>query len=704
MTIEELKLFLPDYMKEKGIDLNREGLTLCINPEHNDTHPSMSYDKRRNILHCFACGKTYDIFTLVMQLENLKTFKDALAYLNNKYGGEPLPSDFKGNLSKIPNLEESIRSLDDINAIQYLKEERGFLNSEKVCSIARVKSSDDFIIFPHWHFISSGANRDTYTITDYQARYFNAKDKKNRYKRKGKTSIYEPMAVLTLPYQAPNNIVICEGEIDSLSIWDIKLDEDSKEQLKTLFSIALSGVANTPLLEKKLSSIPEQRRGDYHFLIALDDDKSGQEQAKQVEEILERLSFSYSTFSLLDYGEKHYHDINEVLQEDRQALKDALLKYINEFPSLEKEEKSLQEKERELYFSRNTSKTHLKALLSDFSNKLDNLSINTNFELLNALFTGMTKGVITLGALSSLGKTTFLLQLADQLASNQDRDIIYFSLEQSGKELVSKSLSRFTFLNAKKMRYNTTKAKYSNTILATKLDEKGLYYSDSEENILMMRAINQYDTIANNLFIVEPSGDKLFLTIEDIEEVIKKHISITGKTPIVFIDYLQIIAPKDTRLSDKQAVDINISTLRKIASIYNTLVFAISSISRANYYTPVDINSFKESGAIEYGSDILLGINFTAIDDEDIQKAIDKQKTQEIKKMLKEEKDKSPRNVFIEVLKNRNGKSGERFYFHYYPEFNTFIELDRKEGSEYTALLFKKLDDIENSIEDELPF
>ena len=702
MTIEELKLYLPDYLKERGISTTKP--FKCLSPEHNDNNPSMSYDRKRNIIHCFSCGKTYTLIDLVMQDENL-SLKDAIAFLNNKYGGEPLPSGYKKEqLAKIPTYEAEISKLDNLSAIMYFERERGFNHALNTISLGRVKSNDDYIIFPHYHFIPIGEDeREHFTITDYQARRITPSDKKNRYKRRGKTSLYDALAVLHIQYNNPN-IVLCEGEIDSLSIFDIKQDEDKREDLKNLFSIALSGVANTNLLEQALQDIPEERRGLYHFLLALDNDKSGQETTRKVEEILETLKYPYSTYPILKSGETTYHDINEMMQKDRKALKDNLVKYMWEFSTLESEEKSLLEKKREEYFSRNTSKTHLNALLSDFSNKVDNLSITTNFELLDALFKGVSKGVITLGALSSLGKTTLLLQIADQLASNNDKDILYFSLEQSGKELVSKSLSRLTFLNARRDKEPSNKAKYSSSILSTKLDETNQYKGyDATEKLLLDKSIYQYECLSNRLFIVEPK-DSISLSIDDIENTIKEHISTTGNTPIVFIDYLQIIAPKDNHLSDKQAVDLNISNLRRLCSVYDLLVFAISSVSRANYYTTIDINSFKESGAIEYGSDILLGINFTAIEEEANAKSEAKGDTTAIKKMIKEEKSKSPRNVFIEVLKNRNGKSGERFYFHYYPEFNTFIELDQKGGAENSHPLLNMLDKI-NTIDDySLPF
>ena len=53
-------------------------------------------------------------------------------------------------------------------------------------------------------------------------------------------------------------------------------------------------------------------------------------------------------------------------------------------------------------------------------------------------------GLYVLGAISSLGKTTFCGQLADQLAGAGEH-VLYFTLEQTTLELVSKALSRMMF-------------------------------------------------------------------------------------------------------------------------------------------------------------------------------------------------------------------------------------------------------------------
>lgn len=73
--------------------------------------------------------------------------------------------------------------------------------------------------------------------------------------------------------------------------------------------------------------------------------------------------------------------------------------------------------------------------------------------------------------------------------------------------------------------------------------------------------------------------------------------------------------------------------------------------------------AFKESGAIEYSSDILIGLQGAGGKDFDIDEA----------------KRKDPKEIELKILKNRNGKTGDVLRFDYYPMFNNFEEMGKKE-------------------------
>jgi len=60
---EYIKQQLPFYLEGKGISTRKN--FCCLNPEHLDTNPSMSYDPKRNKCHCFSCNANYDIFDLI---------------------------------------------------------------------------------------------------------------------------------------------------------------------------------------------------------------------------------------------------------------------------------------------------------------------------------------------------------------------------------------------------------------------------------------------------------------------------------------------------------------------------------------------------------------------------------------------------------------------------------------------------------------
>jgi replicative DNA helicase len=312
----------------------------------------------------------------------------------------------------------------------------------------------------------------------------------------------------------------------------------------------------------------------------------------------------------------------------------------------------------------------------------------TGFESIdNALFSGgIPKGLLTLGAITSLGKTTFALQVADQIAQTKQTDILYFSLEMSRSELIAKSISRLTFINATKQRTR----KESSTTLDIIQGKKHKYFSDTKKQ-LIEQSLNDYKTFAKRLFIIESVATEGIGT-KEIEEAIQNHIKFTGNKPVVIIDYLQIMKTPNPRWNEKQMIDCNIVKLKRLSAEYKLLVIAISSFNRSSNTSESDLTSFKESGAIEYTSDILIGLDFYALKHLEEQEAFkelasDKEKNnRKIKQIINEAKQENPRHISLTILKNRNGKTGASADFYYYPAFNCFME-ENDNGEKLSELL-----------------
>jgi DNA primase len=92
----------------------RKHVGLC--PFHSEKSPSFTVDQEKQLFHCFGCGAGGDLFTLVMEKENL-SFPEALRYLAEKYN-IPLPQ--RKFSPQIQKLEEQLRTISE-TALAYFK-------------------------------------------------------------------------------------------------------------------------------------------------------------------------------------------------------------------------------------------------------------------------------------------------------------------------------------------------------------------------------------------------------------------------------------------------------------------------------------------------------------------------------------------------------------------------------------------------------
>ena len=90
--MNELTKFAPTYIQELGIaEGNPTGFIKCLNPNHNDNNPSMSWYREGELYHCFSCGANYSIFQLASIYEGKPTHgKEFIIqnvfYLAQRYG------------------------------------------------------------------------------------------------------------------------------------------------------------------------------------------------------------------------------------------------------------------------------------------------------------------------------------------------------------------------------------------------------------------------------------------------------------------------------------------------------------------------------------------------------------------------------------------------------------------------------------------
>lgn len=470
--------------------------------------------------------------------------------------------------------------------------------------------------------------RDTRdNLTPEQAQYAKSKV--------GKVRIFNSKAL----YTASKPVFIVEGELDALSIIDVGGE-----------AVALGSTAN----RRALLTMLESQRPAQPLIIAMDNDEAGSKANRELAEGLERLKI---TFYRLDIAQP-YKDANEALNADRDAFRAAVEQAENiEAETLEAEREQLR-REAAVYS------------LPDFIKKIEQSKrasfIPTGFSSLDDLLDGgLYAGLYVVGAISSLGKTTFCLQIADQIAQS-GQDVLIFSLEMARDELIAKSVSRLTLLEDMRQNGSTAHAKTTRGIMT------GTRYADysQTEKSLIQASVTAYGNYAKNIYITEGMGN---VGVEDIRDKVQKHIKITGKAPVVLIDYLQIIAPADMRATDKQNTDKAVLELKRLSRDYGIPVIGISSFNRDNYTAPVNLASFKESGAIEYSSDVLIGLQYSGMDyqEGEADKAREKRLRELMKSVIADGKNGKPQKIQVKILKNRNGSKGDTL-LDFYPMFNYF--------------------------------
>lgn len=222
-----------------------------------------------------------------------------------------------------------------------------------------------------------------------------------------------------------------------------------------------------------------------------------------------------------------------------------------------------------------------------------------------------------------------------------------FSLEMARKELMAKSISRHSVIASLQTEKTPLYGKTMREVIAYPSSDT---HEEKEKEIFEI-ATNEYRSYAKNLFVVEGVGN---IGVKKVREKVEKHIELTGCKPVVIIDYCQILAPTDPRLSDKANVDVSVLELKRLSRDLKIPMLILSSFNRNSYKGSAALDSFKESGAIEYSCDALFALQGNADGGSG--------------------SDHDRKNIEVSILKNRNGIAGIKVPFRYYPKYNYFEE------------------------------
>lgn len=267
-------------------------------------------------------------------------------------------------------------------------------------------------------------------------------------------------------------------------------------------------------------------------------------------------------------------------------------------------------------------------------------------ELDAALQGGFAPGLHAIGAISSLGKSTLMLQIADNMSA-QDIPVVMVSLEMDEVSLTAKLISRYSYQIAPEL------AQTSTTLTSPKAAELPTGAWD-----VVRRAIE----IVQSRSVTILSNTGMPIGVAEIAGYMEWYRDTYQAVPVLIIDYLQLLAPPSHMhtYTDKQLVDYNINRLRALALEYKIPILLISSLGRNSYSEAVSLQSFKESGSIEYSCDTLLGLQLRGVGT----KGFDEQAA----------KARDPREVELVIIKQRYGPVGAAIRLDFHAMYNCFTE------------------------------
>ncbi len=190
---------------------------------------------------------------------------------------------------------------------------------------------------------------------------------------------------------------------------------------------------------------------------------------------------------------------------------------------------------------------------------------------------------ILIAARPSMGKTAFVLNIAQYMAFTKDKALAIFSLEMSKEQLVNRMLSMESNVDSQKLRNGNL--------------------TDADWDAI----VEGIGVIGNSKLIID---DTPGISITELRSKCRK-MKLEYGLSMVIIDYLQLMTGSGGKSSENRQQEISeISrSLKALAREINAPVIALSQLSRAcetrTDHRPM-LSDLRESGAIEQDADVVM--------------------------------------------------------------------------------------------------
>ena len=213
----------------------------------------------------------------------------------------------------------------------------------------------------------------------------------------------------------------------------------------------------------------------------------------------------------------------------------------------------------------------------------DIIGIPTSFVEIDKMTAGFQPGdLIIIAGRPGMGKTSFALNIALNVARTSNWPILIFSLEMSKEQLAQRMLSTLADVHLQNLRTGRL---------------------SSAELSRLVKSINKFKTMP--IYIDDTSS----LTVMEIRSKSRRLKAKEGKLGLIVIDYLQLISPVIPRESRNQELSEISRGLKSLAKELEVPVVALSQLSREVERRPDKrpmLSDLRESGAIEQEADLVM--------------------------------------------------------------------------------------------------
>lgn len=235
--------------------------------------------------------------------------------------------------------------------------------------------------------------------------------------------------------------------------------------------------------------------------------------------------------------------------------------------------------------------TPIKSIIFDAFTKIEQLyaskgsitGLSTGFKDLDRLTSGLQPSdLILIAARPSMGKTAFVLNIAQHIGIKEKKAVAFFSLEMSKEQLVQRMLCAESTIDSQRLRIG-----------------------ELEPND-WTKLVNGADRLsAAPIFIDDTSG----ITVMEMRSKARR-LKIEYDLQLIIIDYLQLMQGSSKKGSENRQQEISeISrSLKGLAREIGVPVIALSQLSRSVESRQVKkpmLSDLRESGSLEQDADIV---------------------------------------------------------------------------------------------------